>query len=224
MISIIASVCIPVFLFFRRGEKSNVGQLSSSVKVQKSGAYLVLFSLFFLNLAVGLFWTFIERLGIHLGYTGDAISNVLLAGNLISLISCLICPWLMSKIGLRALTMVVLILSAIADFTLTFPSTLFLYAIAVIIFIIAWTSSTTLLFMAVPLYDPIGRYTSLSVGFLGFGFALGSVVGGAIVEGAEYSVAFSAATVCGVIAVLLYGALRYVQFPSAVSALAEPST
>ena len=198
---------LPV-VFFDKTEALAADVPPLGVKVHALGAYLVLFSLFALNVGVGSVWTFIERLGADAAIDPDLVSKVVGAANLMGVLACILVPRIGQGIQIYKWNLGMLLICALAVACLALPTTLYSFGLCVLAFVIAWTGSTILILATIPVYDPIGRYTAISIGFLGLGYGLGSSLSGFLLEANRVHAAIFFSSGACLAAFLFYASLR----------------
>jgi DHA1 family inner membrane transport protein len=99
--------------------------------------------------------------------------------------------------------------------SLALPPSPVSFALGSIMFIVCWTGGALLIFATIPQYDLVGRFAALSPGFLAFGFGVGSITGGELLEASGTRAALQAAIALCALALVFYARLRPVRGNSA---------
>nr|WP_315465178.1 MFS transporter [uncultured Rhodoferax sp.] len=169
-------------------------------------AYISLLSIFLLYVSVGVVWTFIGYLGHAAGFEPTFVETLLGGANLLSIAAISIVPLMIKRDRLFSTGIVALILCTAAAIGLSLPPQASIYAVSTVVFICAWGTSITLLLALLPTYDKAGRLIMLAPGVLCMGSALGSFLGGQLMEVQNTAMAFQiAAACCGVAGVFVLG-------------------
>lgn len=205
--AIFVLLLLPV-IFFDKTEALAADVPPHGMKVHALGAYLALFSLFALNVGVGSVWTFIERLGTDAAIAPDMVSKVVGSANLMGVLACILVPRIGHGIQIYKWNLGMLLVCALAVACLALPTSLYSFGFCVLFFVIAWTGSTILILATIPVYDPIGRYTAVSIGFLGLGYGIGSSLSGFLLEANRVHAAVFFSSGACLVAFLFYASLR----------------
>lgn len=183
MICGLAALCLPLPLLFGRHETVADPRADGHLPVQRGAAFVALLSLLLLYAGVGVVWTFLDELGHSLGLSEQTLSWVLGGGTAVSLGGCYLAPRAIAA-GQRhrATVMTVLVCAAAAWALSRTPLSPALYTLATAGFLICWNAAAILLFFTVPLYDPVGRHVAMAPGFLGLGYAIGTLLGSQLLD------------------------------------------
>lgn len=178
----LALACLPILLFLGKREPIVTEAPGARAAVNRPAAYLTLFSFLAMYVAIGMVWTFAERLGTNAGMPPESVSRWLGAATMIALVACVVMPWLISR-GLRiAGCFGALLLCGAAAAALAMPAGDHLYIPGIIAFLMGWTGASIALYATLPSFDPDGRLIPLSTGFIGMGYAIGAAAGGYLIE------------------------------------------
>lgn len=207
-VALVATLFVPCALFFARGEPMVAEEASAGGVVNRWSACMTLLSIFALNCTVGTLWTFIERLGTEAGLDHAFINGTLGAANLVAMAGCLMLPLLMKGRGIYGWTLLMLAGCAASAGAFMLQHGAALFAGCAIGFVLTWTIGAILLFANIPRFDPVGRYATLSPAFVGFGYGIGSTVGGWLIESGRIQAAIEVAALFCVAAMALHAATR----------------
>ncbi len=224
MISGLAALCLPALLLFGSRETIVNEQADASQPVQRAGAFISLLSLLLLYAGVGVVWTFLDQLGQTTGLGPKTLAWVLGGGTAVSIVGCLLAPRAIAaghRYSASVLTMLACALSAFALSTEPLGGVLF--TVATVVFMIGWNAAAILLFSTVPLYDPVGRQVAMAPGFLGLGYAIGTMLGAHLLDSSTPGQAFATAGWWCLLAALGYAVLRLLPpKPGLAAPLPEP--
>ncbi|NIE62949.1 MFS transporter [Burkholderia sp. Ax-1719] len=207
-IGALALVFLPAMTLFGRTEAFVSADAGHGARVDLRGVMLLLGCIFALYFGVGVLWTFLEQIGMRAGLSESRVATTLVYANLVSLAACVVMPRLGRGNGLRRWAIVNIGACVVSAAALTMPQTPDRFAIAAIVFIVAWTGAATLIFATMPRVDPVGRYATLSPGVLSLGFGIGSAAGGELIERLDARAAIGLACVFCCVSLLLYVSLR----------------
>lgn len=206
----LAVLATPTVLLFARDEALVGGFEQTLIGVVRRGAYLALFSLLGIAAACGIIWTFIGHLGAAAGLDERQLSSILGVVTIAALGICFALPRLIAR-GHRYATAVTLLFAiAVSAAAMVTPLSPWSFTLCTLVFVSGWNGALILIYSTVAAYDPVGRHVAMCNGFLGIGFAIGSSVGGRLIEGAGGPSAFVLAAVFALVAAGLYAALRTV--------------
>jgi DHA1 family inner membrane transport protein len=214
-VAALGALCACAAWLFERGETLSAPQQAGRECVDKGGVLLSLVALLALYGGVGVVWTFLEKIGADAGLGDGSVAAVLAVANLVSLGACVLMPKLGAGHGLRRWTLVNLAGCVMAAVSLALPPSPVSFALGSIMFIVCWTGGALLIFATIPQYDLVGRFAALSPGFLAFGFGVGSITGGELLEASGTRTALQAAIALCALALVFYARLRPVRGNSA---------
>ena len=100
--------------------------------------WLSLAAIFFFYLAVGSFWTYVERLGLDIGLSLDAVSDYLTLGNLLALTGCGIAYWLIERVGEAKPLLIAMLSMSISFALLSSDDSVNVYIFSVLFFFLLW--------------------------------------------------------------------------------------
>ena len=225
MICGLAALSTPVLLLFGRDETVANPQADGHLPVQRLGAYVGLMSLLLLYAGVGVVWTFLDERGRSLGMTEHQLSWVLGGGTAVSLVGCFLAPRAIAAGHRYGATVAIVLACAAAAWVLSSqPLSPALFTVATIGFLICWNAAAILLFATVPLYDPVGQHVAMAPGFLGLGYAIGTMLGAYMLDDRAPELAFLTAAGWCLLAALCYAALRVMPpQPRPFESVPEPS-
>ncbi|WP_321843824.1 MFS transporter [Paraburkholderia bannensis] len=206
-IGVLALVFLPAIALFKRAEAFVSAEADNSARVDVRGVMLLLGCIFALYFGVGVLWTFLEQIGMRAGLSEARVATTLVYANLASLAACVVMPRLGQGNGLRRWAIVNIGACVASAAALTLPQTPDRFAIAAIVFIVAWTGAATLIFATMPRVDTVGRYATLSPGVLSLGFGIGSAAGGELIELLDARAAVGLACVFCCVSLLCYVSL-----------------
>ncbi|MBN3852174.1 MFS transporter [Paraburkholderia sp. Ac-20340] len=207
-IGVLSLAFLPAVALFGKQEAFVDADASESAHVDLRGVILLLGSLFALYFGVGVLWTFLEQIGMRSGLSEARVATTLVMANLVSLAACVVMPRLGRGNGLRRWAVVNIGACVVSAAALTMPQTPDRFALAAIVFIVAWTGAATLIFATMPRVDTVGRYATLSPGVLSLGFGIGSAAGGELIEMLDARAAVGLACVFCCASLLLYMSLK----------------
>jgi DHA1 family inner membrane transport protein len=208
LVALVIAVFLPAAWMFGRNEAFVSLESATNEMVDRRGVWLSLGCLLTLYFGVGVVWTFLEGVGMQAGLSESQVSETLTVANLASIVACIVMPRLGRGSGLRRWALVNIAACTLSAVALALAPSASRFPVAAIVFVVAWTGATTLIFATIPQYDRVGRYAALSPGFLSLGFGIGSAVGGELLETVSTKAALGVAAVFCAISVFLYSALR----------------
>jgi len=211
MVAMQGVICLLVRTLFPAVHLQAETELTSTGAPRTASAYLALLSIFLLYVTVGVVWTFVGFMGHEAGFKDAFVETLLGGANLLSIAAISIVPWMIQRDRLFSTGIVALTLCTLAALGLSLPPQASTYAVSTVVFICAWGTSITLLLALLPSYDKSGRMIMLAPGVLCMGSALGSFLGGQLMEMQSPAWAFRIAAICCAIAgviVLGLGATR----------------
>jgi predicted MFS family arabinose efflux permease len=219
----LCAACLPAWLLFGHRETIVDAQADGRLPVQRLGAYLSLLALLLLYAGVGVVWTFLDQLGQTTGLSADTLSWILGGSTAFSLVGCVVAPRAMAAGQRYAAAVSMMAACAIAALALSHtPLTGLLYAAAAAVFMVGWNAAAILLFSTVPLYDPVGRHVAMAPGFLGLGYAIGTMLGAHLLDSTTADHAFTTAAWWCLLATVCYAVLKLVP-PGHVLAAPAPA-
>lgn len=193
LLAIQALLCAPMAWLFRRGEPLTAERPGEGV-TQRAGSLACLLAILSLNTAVGVVWTFLGPRGVAAGLDEAMVDRVLGAANLLSIAGCACVPFVVRRGRLFPGCIAALAVCAAAALALALPAQAWLFVGASVVYVLAWAAAITLMMVAMPGYDPVGRYVMLIPAALCVGNGAGALVGGALLEtlGAGWAFGFAA--------------------------------
>jgi predicted MFS family arabinose efflux permease len=206
-IGVLSLAFLPAVALFGHKEAFVDADASGDAHVDRRGVILLLGSLFALYFGVGVLWTFLEQVGMRAGLSEARVASTLVMANLLSLVACVVMPRLGRGNGLRQWAVINIGACVVSAAALTMRQTPDRFALAAIVFIVAWTGAATLIFATMPRVDAVGRYATLSPGVLSLGFGIGSAAGGELIEMLDARAAVGLACMFCCVSLLLYMSL-----------------
>lgn len=200
MVAIQGVICLLVRTLFPAVHLQAETELPKDGAPRTLSAYFALLSIFLLYVTVGVVWTFVGFMGHEAGFKDAFVETLLGGANLLSIATISIVPWMIQRDRLFSIGIVALTLCTLAAFGLSLPPQAWTYAVSAVVFICAWGTSITSLLALLPAYDKTGRMIMLAPGVLCMGSALGSVLGGQLMEMQRPASAFHIAAICCAIA------------------------
>ena len=164
-----------------------------------------LVSVFFVYIAVGNFWTYIERVGHAEGLPELYITQVLTWTQLLSLLGCIFAAWISNRLGQLPPLTVSLIVAAFIMFSLSGPVSAAGFAIVLVLFFMVWSAIDIYQLGTLGRLDPSGRFPAMLPGFQGVSLALGPAIG-ALLLGSDghFQTVFWVCGVCILIPLVFY--------------------
>ncbi|BFM18087.1 hypothetical protein R50073_42700 [Maricurvus nonylphenolicus] len=140
--------------------------------------WFCLVSIFFFYLAVGSFWTYVERLGVGAGLGGETVSRFLTIGNFLALSGCVIAYWLSERVGQSKPLMLGLIAMALTFAFLSVELNAQIYLLGMLSFFLLWNFIDIFQLGTLSEIDHCGRRVALVPAFQAVGTALGPAASG----------------------------------------------
>ncbi len=164
----------------------------------------------FFSAASGM-WAFIERMGAQLGFTAEAIGNLLAVSLIAATAGSLMTAWLGQRFGNAGPFIVSSGLFLIALYLLAGEPAFTVYAVGAGVLTFAIGMGLPFAIAEVAKLDSDGRFVILSVPAIGFGAMLGPAAAGTLAESGSFTVVLvvaGGAILVGVAAMLIAGAIR----------------
>jgi len=146
----------------------------------KLAPWLALLSVFFFYIAVGSFWTYVERLGVSAKLNSDTITSALTIGNLLALIGCMAAYWLSERVGQAKPLLVGLACLAITFSVLGQNINEAIYLISMFTFFLLWNFIDIFQLGTLSQIGHSGRHVALVPAFQSIGTAIGPALSGAL--------------------------------------------
>jgi predicted MFS family arabinose efflux permease len=188
-------LCLPLVVLFRSGEPLTADRQGIGT-VHRTGALLCLFAILSLNTAAGVVWTFIGHQGLTAGLSVAHVDRVLGGANLLSIAGCAWAPFAVRRGRLFTGCVGSLALCTAAALALALPPLAWLFVGASLVYVVAWAAAITLMMIAVPAFDQVGRYVMLIPTAICVGNGVGAAIGAALTEVLTASHAFAFAAGC----------------------------
>ena len=167
-----------------------------------------LLSVFFIYIAIGNFWTYIELVGVADGLSKSYITQVLTWTQLLSLVACVIAAWLSIRVGQLLPLMVSLAIAAFIMFTLSGPVSGLVFAIVLVLFFMVWSAIDIYQLGTLGKLDPGGRFPAMLPAFQGVSLAAGPAIGALLLKiNGNYQAVFWLCGVCALMALAFYTTL-----------------
>jgi len=207
LLAVQALACVAFVALFRSGEPLTADRRGSG-EVRHSSALLCLLAILSLNTAVGVVWTFLGPRGLAAGLDDAMVDRVLGGANLLSIAGCAGVPFAVRRGRLFGGCTGALAICAGAALALALPPQPALFVLASLVYVLAWAAAVTLMMVAMPGYDPVGRYVMLIPTALCVGNGLGALIGGALTGGFGAGQAFGFAAACCAVSAAIFRSLR----------------
>jgi len=203
MCTAMAGFSILVLVFFVDGCKV-AGEVPDGEHpvVHAGGAWLVLASIFLVSAAAGVAWTFLESVGLASGIAADLVHKAIGASAVPTIAVCLCMPMLLRRGWTVSSGVVLLGVCAAGALLLATPLTPWTFFAAAAAFTGGWMASGVSQYAMLPDFDPVGRHIALIPACVGIGSAVGSLVGGALIDSsAGFALAYEIATAFALLAI-----------------------
>jgi predicted MFS family arabinose efflux permease len=196
------AVSLAVLWFFMDGCKV-VGESAHGERpaVHSGGAWLVLASMSFLYASAGVTWTFLESVGIASGLAQNQVGKAIGAAGIPAGVACLCMPFLLRRGWTVPTGAVFLGLCTAGAQVLSAPLTPWTFAAGATAFFVGWTAGGVAQYAMLPAFDPVGRHIALIPASAGIGSALGSSMGGYIIDTSSFALAYEIAAAFAALAV-----------------------
>ncbi|MDH0772636.1 MULTISPECIES: MFS transporter [Delftia] len=199
-----AGVSLFVLFFFMDGcrvvGESPDGELPA---VNAGAAWLVLASIFLVSACAGLAWTFLEAVGLASGLAPDQVHKAIGASAVPTVLVCLCMPALLRRGWALSSGTVLLSVCAAGALLLATPLTPWTFAVGATAFTGAWMASGVAQYAMLPGFDPVGRHIALIPACVGIGSAVGSLVGGGLIDSSSaFGVAYDISAIFAVLAIV----------------------
>ncbi len=203
MCTTMAGLSLLVLFFFADGGKV-AGEVSDGElpAVHAGGAWLVLASIFLVSATAGVAWTFLESVGLASGIAAAQVHKAIGASAVPTIVVCLCMPMLLRRGWTVSSGVVLLGVCAAGALLLATPLTPWTFFAAATAFTGGWMASGVSQYAMLPDFDPVGRHIALIPACVGIGSAVGSLVGGTLIDAsAGFSLAYEIATVFALLAI-----------------------
>ncbi len=151
-------------------ETDEHGELSTS---KSYAPWLALISIFFFYIAVGSFWTYVERLGVGTGLSMETVANSLTIGNMLALLGCLAAYWLSERVGQAKPLLLGLLALGITFAVLSQEISALIYLVGMFVFFLLWNFIDIFQLGTLSQIGHSGRHVALVPAFQSIGTAIG---------------------------------------------------
>nr|WP_316638684.1 MFS transporter [uncultured Roseateles sp.] len=151
---------------------------------------------------IGIYWAFIERVGVTAQLTPEQVGGWLAASNLPALLAALIAPWVSGRLGERRTLLLGLGLAIVVPLGLLLPLSAAAYLVNLTLFVVAWNALMVVQMAQLGHWDLAGLAVSLTPAAQSFGLALAPLAAGELAERSGYPAAMAAASACALLALL----------------------
>lgn len=200
-----AGISLLTLLFFMDGGKM-VGEVADGQlppPVHSGAARLVLASIFLISICAGVAWTFLESVALASNLAPEQVHKAIGASAVPIVLICLCLSKLLGRGQALASGVVLLGACAAGCLLLTLPQTPWIFFVAATAFTGGWMTSGVAQFAMLPTFDPVGRHSALVPACVGIGSAVGSLVGGWLIEtSSAFGLAYEIAAVFAVLAMV----------------------
>jgi len=198
-----AGFSLLVLCFFMDGGKvvgeSVDGELP---RVRSGAAWLVLASIFLVSASAGVAWTFLESVGLASSLAPDQVHKAIGASAVPTVLVCLCMPKLLRRGWVLSSGTVLLGVCTAGALLLTTPLTPWTFFVGATAFTGGWMASGVAQYAMLPTFDPVGRHIALIPACVGIGSAVGSVVGGCLIDASSaFGLAYEIAAAFAVLAI-----------------------
>jgi len=198
-----AGVSLLVLCFFMDGGKV-VGEPADGERppVDAGAAWLVLASIFLVSASAGVAWTFLESVGLASSLETDQVHKAIGASAVPTVLVCLCMPKLLRRGWVLSSGTVLLSVCAAGAVLLAMPLTPWVFFAGATAFTGGWMASGVAQYAMLPTFDLVGRHIALILACVGIGSAVGSVVGGCLIDASSaFGLAYEIAAVFAVLAI-----------------------
>ncbi len=198
-----AGCSLLVLYFFMDGCKvvgeSADGQLPP---VHSAAARLVLASIFLVSASAGVAWTFLESVGLASKLAPEQVHQAIGVSAVPTVLVCLCMPKLLRRGWVLSSGVVLLGVCAAGALLLAMPLTPWAFVVGATAFSGGWMASGVAQYAMLPAFDPVGRHIALIPACVGIGSALGSLVGGYLIDASSaFGLAYDIAAAFAVLAI-----------------------
>ncbi len=180
-LSCVAVLCVPLLLWLPRSIAPGTPGELLGVGLRRGPSLMVLAAAFVLSVGQGAIWTFVERIGGHVGLSIDAIGVVLAVTTLAGISGAVLAAWLGTRFG-RTLPLTSGICAvAASSMVLGYAATPVAYIGAELVYNTAYLFVSPFLLGTAAAVDPRGRVAAATGGVVLVGGALGPAVAGVVV-------------------------------------------
>ncbi len=189
-ISLFFSLLIPlVFLVSNRNKLEEPSKINNPVqqqpvndKASSISPWIFLSSIFFFYLGVSSFWTYAERLGVHIGFSSEAFSVYLSVGILLVLLGCAIAYWVSKYMELTKPLVTAMAIVSIAFAMIASGYSQSVFLLGMFSFFLMWNFIDILQLGNLSKIDNNGHYVALVPAFQAIGLALGPAISAFVLD------------------------------------------
>lgn len=164
-----------------------------------------LLAVFFFYIAIGNFWTYIERAGSAEGLSQTFITQTLTWTQLLSLAACILAAWLSERVGQLRPLIISLAIAAIVMFLLTGGISQATFIAVLVMFFMVWSATDIYQLGTLGRLDPSGRFPAMLPAFQGVSLAVGPAIGATLLEVyGDYRGVFFVSGGCALVALCFY--------------------
>lgn len=163
-------------------------------------AALVAVMMFFC--CIGVYWAFIERIGVTAQLTPEQVGGWLAASNLPALLAALAAPWVSSRLGEHRTLLLGQGLAIAVPLGLLLPLSPTAYLLNLALFVVAWNALMVVQMAQLGRWDLAGLAVGLTPAAQSFGLALAPLAAGELAERSGYPAAMVLASACALLALL----------------------
>lgn len=190
--------------FFMDGSKV-VGESADGclARVNSGAAWLMLASIFLVSASAGVAWTFLESVGLASSLSPDHVHKAIGASAVPTVLVCLCMLRLLYRGWVLSSGLVLLGICAAGSLLLATPLTPWGFFIGATAFTGGWMASGVAQYAMLPAFDPVGRHIALIPACVGIGSAVGSLVGGYLIDtSTAFRMAYEIAAVFAALAIV----------------------
>ena len=170
--------------------------------------WFAVFTVSCMALVQAMMFSFVERIGSDRGFGFSAVSGVLIAVGLITLLPPPLAALLQGRISARKVVLAGPCLQAVLALTLSQSTSFGVYAVAATLFVPVMIFTHTFAFGVLAALDPSGRAVAATPAMLMVGAAIGPVLGGTLVKAAGYGSLGYAAVIVAALAIAAFSRVQ----------------
>jgi predicted MFS family arabinose efflux permease len=187
---------LALYFFMDGGKVAGESADGELPAVHSGGAWLVLASIFLVSASAGVAWTFLESVGLASSLAPEQLHQAIGASAVPTVLVCLCMPMLLRRGWVMSSGVVLLGVCTAGALLLGMPLTPWAFVIGATAFTGGWMASGVAQYAMLPAFDPVGRHIALIPACVGIGSAVGSLVGGYLIDAsAGFGMAYDIAAI-----------------------------
>ncbi|MDE2371519.1 MAG: MFS transporter [Burkholderiales bacterium] len=151
---------------------------------------------------IGVYWAFIERVGLLAHLSAEEVGGWLAASNAPALLASLGAPWIAQRLGERRMLLLGLGLTVLVPLGLLLPLQPAVYLANLALFVLLWNSLMVVQMAVLGRWDAQGLAVGLTPAAQGLGLALAPLLAGEVAESRGYPAAMALASGFALLALL----------------------